>query len=122
MSDAIARAYDRWSTSYDVDRNPTRDLDAVTLRRASLPVSDADVLEIGCGTGKNTEWLASQAHRLTSIFTEAARVVRVGGTVYFAELHPFRQWRGGQAHFTAADTGAVVHVPPRLLTVQFVQD
>ena len=47
MSDAIARAYDRWSTSYDVDRNPTRDLDAVTLRRASLPVSDADVLEIG---------------------------------------------------------------------------
>lgn len=135
-----------------------------------LKNADVDVLEIGCGTGKRTEWLAAQAHRVTSmdfsagmlakarervrerqcgdqvtfvqhdvrepwpapaesidvvvghlvlehveqlapIFAEAARVLRVGGTVYFAELHPFRQWRGGQAHFTAADTGEVVHVP-----------
>lgn len=49
--------------------------------------------------------------QLAPIFAEAARVLRVGGTVYFAELHPFRQWRGGQAPFTAADTGEVVHVP-----------
>jgi ubiquinone/menaquinone biosynthesis C-methylase UbiE len=34
------------------------------------------------------------------IFAEAARVLRPGGVMYSCELHPYRQLRGGQAHFT----------------------
>lgn len=61
-SDAqIANAYDRWSEQYDRDPNATRDLDGVVLRRAGLRVRGRDVLEIGCGTGKNTAWLAAEA-------------------------------------------------------------
>ena len=61
-SDAhIASAYDRWSEQYDRDPNATRDLDGAVLRRAGLRLHGGDVLEIGCGTGKNTAWLATEA-------------------------------------------------------------
>lgn len=57
----VAEAYDRWSAQYDSDHNATRDLDAVVVRAAPLRLVGQRVLEIGCGTGKNSAWLASQA-------------------------------------------------------------
>ena len=73
--------------------------------REPWPVSAASVdLVVG-------NLVLEHVEQLAPIFAEAARVLRAGGVVYFAELHPFRQWRGGQAHFTATDTGEVVHVP-----------
>jgi malonyl-CoA O-methyltransferase len=162
----VARAYDRWAVRYDDDRNATRDLDAVVVRRAPLRLAGRDVLELGCGTGKNTVWLAEVARQvhaldfsegmlaaararvgapnvhfvqhdvraswplatasvdvvvgnlvlehvrdLMPIYTEAARVLRPAGQLFLCELHPFRQLRGGQAHFVDPTTGATVHVP-----------
>jgi ubiquinone/menaquinone biosynthesis C-methylase UbiE len=162
----VARAYDRWADQYDDAPNATRDLDAVVVRRAELRLTGRDVLELGCGTGKNTAWLATQARHvlamdfspgmlaaarrrvaapnvrfvqhdvrapwpaatgtldvvvgnlvlehvrdLAPICAEAARVLRPGGRLFLCELHPFRQLRGGQAHFTDAATGKTVHVP-----------
>jgi len=57
----VAAAYDRWAETYDVDDNKTRELAAAVLRRCSLKLAGRDVIEIGCGTGINTEWLAEQA-------------------------------------------------------------
>jgi ubiquinone/menaquinone biosynthesis C-methylase UbiE len=54
----IAAAYDRWAEVYDVDANATRDLAAAALRGARLDVNGREVLEIGCGTGTRTRWLA----------------------------------------------------------------
>ena len=183
MSD-VARAYDRWSASYDTDANATRDLDALVLQGAGLPLAGKQVLELGCGTGKNTRWLARHAASvlaldfspgmlaraqaaltstalpgtalhgearadvrladvqfmvhdittpwpaddasmdvvvgnlvlehvadLTPVFTNAARVLREHGTLYLCELHPYRQLRGGQAHFTDAESGETTLVP-----------
>jgi hypothetical protein len=45
------------------------------------------------------------------VYAEAARVLRSGGQLFLCELHPFRQLRGGQAHFVEAATGETVHVP-----------
>ena len=53
----VADAYDRWSRQYDDDQNATRDLDAFVLRQAPLHLAGARVLEVGCGTGKNSAWL-----------------------------------------------------------------
>jgi ubiquinone/menaquinone biosynthesis C-methylase UbiE len=72
----VARAYDRWALSYDADRNATRDLDALVLRAAPLEVAGRDVLEIGCGTGKNTVWLAKQARRVIAMDFSAAMLAR----------------------------------------------
>jgi malonyl-CoA O-methyltransferase len=165
-------AYDRWAASYDADENATRDLDALVLRCAPLRFEGADVLELGCGTGKNTAWLAERSRSvlaldfsdgmlararervhaphvrfarhdvrepwpsadasadvvvgnlvlehvadLAPIYAEAARVLRPGGRLFLCELHPYRQWRGGQARFTDATTGESVLVAAHLHSV-----
>jgi ubiquinone/menaquinone biosynthesis C-methylase UbiE len=161
----VAQAYDRWSRRYDDDHNATRDLDARVVRQSPLHVAGARVLELGCGTGKNSEWLVAQSRTLVAldfspgmldvarrrvrserarfvehditrrwpvepssvdlvvgnlvlehvrdlgpIYVEAARVLRPGGELFFCELHPYRQLRGGQAHFEDEDTNEIVPV------------
>lgn len=63
----VARAYDRWAAQYDSDRNATRDLDAHVVRRAPLELTGHRVLELGCGTGKNSAWLAERAGELVAL-------------------------------------------------------
>lgn len=60
----IADAYDQWSSNYDTVVNRTRDLDEQALQQMlNLPHYE-NVLELGCGTGKNSLWLASRAKSL----------------------------------------------------------
>ena len=174
----VADAYDRWSRQYDDDRNATRDLDAFVLRQVPLQLAGARVLEVGCGTGKNSAWLVSQVRELIAldfspgmldvarrrvrsdaarfvehditrpwpvdsgsvdvvvgnlvlehvrelgpVFAEAARVLRAGGQLFFCELHPYRQLRGGQAHFVDAHTDETIHVAAYRHTVsEYVND
>jgi ubiquinone/menaquinone biosynthesis C-methylase UbiE len=58
---AVASAYDRWAETYDSDANQTRELAAAVLRQGSLELAGRNVIEIGCGTGHNTQWLAEHA-------------------------------------------------------------
>ena len=55
---SIQSAYDHWSSTYDHDRNLTRDLDQVTMRKVFADARYRNILELGCGTGKNTVLLA----------------------------------------------------------------
>lgn len=48
---------------------------------------------------------------LDHVFSETARVLRPGGKFFICELHPYRQWQGGQAHFTDAESGRTIFVP-----------
>ena len=63
----VAAAYNRWSKTYDTDPNRTRELAATVLRQLNLELSGRDVIEIGCGTGRNTEWLAERAGSVVAI-------------------------------------------------------
>lgn len=74
--DNIAHAYDRWSTTYDDDKNATRDLDASVLRRMPLALENRDVLELGCGTGKNTAYLASKARSVVALDFSEGMIAR----------------------------------------------
>jgi ubiquinone/menaquinone biosynthesis C-methylase UbiE len=155
----VQQAYNAWSETYDTVENKTRDLEARALRE-SISGENLEILEIGCGTGKNTEFLRSIAKHLTGadfseemlakakakitaqnvefrrvdvredwrfpdrsfdlitcslalehienidfVFSEARRVLRSGGSFYFGELHPFKQYQGSKARF---ETGAGV--------------
>ena len=53
----IQDAYTRWSATYDTDRNGTRDLDRQVTERALGDRNFQNILELGCGTGKNTALL-----------------------------------------------------------------
>jgi ubiquinone/menaquinone biosynthesis C-methylase UbiE len=57
----IATAYNNWAETYDTDLNRTRDLAAIVLKQANLELTGRKVIEVGCGTGRNTEWLARPA-------------------------------------------------------------
>ena len=76
MGDEIAKAYDRWSATYDADKNTTRDLDAAVLRRTPLALDGKDVLELGCGTGKNTAYLASKAGKVFALDFSEGMIAR----------------------------------------------
>ena len=54
----IQKAYNEWSESYDRDENLTRDLDQKVTRDVLANLHFNSILEIGCGTGKNTSFLS----------------------------------------------------------------
>src|SRR6266542_1985935 len=54
----VREAYNQWAPTYDSDRNLTRDLDELVTRSILADMQCASILELGCGTGKNTAFLA----------------------------------------------------------------
>jgi ubiquinone/menaquinone biosynthesis C-methylase UbiE len=63
----VKEAYNSWAEQYDTNLNKTRDLEAVCLRNTLSSIAFKRCLEIGCGTGKNTEWLVTKATELTAV-------------------------------------------------------
>ena len=63
----VEEAYKHWSVQYDTNQNKTRDLEAISLRETLNDVKFENCLEIGCGTGKNTEWLLTKGNKITAI-------------------------------------------------------
>lgn len=54
----IQKAYNNWSKIYDADENRTRDLDRVVTQKTLANWQGKSILELGCGTGKNTRLLS----------------------------------------------------------------
>jgi len=61
------QAYNSWASQYDTNDNKTRDLEAKALRNILSSISFKSCLEIGCGTGKNTEWLLKKTVHITAV-------------------------------------------------------
>ena len=63
----IQDAYTRWSATYDSDRNLTRDLDTHATQDALTGLRYQNIMELGCGTGKNTAFLTQIALRVVAL-------------------------------------------------------
>ena len=63
----IQQAYNTWSEQYDTNENKTRDLEAISLREHIKEREFEHCLEIGCGTGKNTQWLITQSKKVLAV-------------------------------------------------------
>lgn len=61
------QAYNYWAAQYDTNENKTRDLEAKALRETLGDITFNSCLEVGCGTGKNTEWLLEKTERITAV-------------------------------------------------------
>jgi SAM-dependent methyltransferase len=55
--------YDRWAASYDSEPNALISATAWVLDRAPLGCADCDVLELGCGTGRNAQRVIADGAR-----------------------------------------------------------
>lgn len=90
----IQQAYDAWAASYDKDHNLTRDLDAQVTREVLGGQHVATLLELGCGTGKNTTFYAQMADRVLALDFSAAMIrqaqARASACFAIADLtHPW---------------------------------
>jgi ubiquinone/menaquinone biosynthesis C-methylase UbiE len=63
----VKEAYKNWAQQYDTNDNKTRDLEAIALRETLGTIKFTTCLELGCGTGKNTEWLITKAEEITAV-------------------------------------------------------
>lgn len=63
----VEMAYGEWSLQYDTNLNKTRDLEAIALKETLGHYHFKHCLELGCGTGKNTGWLAQICHKVTAV-------------------------------------------------------
>lgn len=63
----IIDKYNAWAYQYDNNINPTRDLDKTVTRKSLSNIDFYKVLELGCGSGKNTEWLITKADKLVGL-------------------------------------------------------
>jgi len=59
--------YNAWAYQYDNNINPTRDLDKTVTKKFLSNMDFFKVLELGCGSGKNTEWLITKADKLVGL-------------------------------------------------------
>ena len=109
----VRDGYDRWAKVYDHDANPLPALEEPRVREALGDVRGRNVLDLGCGTGRHTAWLAEAGARVTAVdfsagMLEQARARVPTGDVRFVthDLHdplPF-----GDASFDAAVSGLVL--------------
>ena len=63
VSDETLSGYDRWTASYDSEPNALVAATSWALDRAPLGCADADVLELGCGTGRNAQRVIGEGAR-----------------------------------------------------------
>ncbi len=93
----VQDAYTSWSTSYDLDRNLTRDLDQVVTTDILSILRYHTILELGCGTGKNTTLLAQIGGRVCALDFSAGMLKQAkekvqGGHLVFAVADLTKTW------------------------------
>ncbi|MDQ3278181.1 MAG: methyltransferase domain-containing protein [Bacteroidota bacterium] len=89
--------YNQWSATYDNMENKTRDLEERAGQSMLENIEFVTVLELGCGTGKNTTWLSQKAKQhqavdLSEGMLEKAREKIKSEQVVFQQADITKPW------------------------------
>jgi ubiquinone/menaquinone biosynthesis C-methylase UbiE len=90
-------AYNHWASTYNNVENKTRDLEGMVIRKILDQPKYERVLELGCGTGKNTFWLASKTDNLLAVdfsneMMNIARLKSSGNNIEFRQSDLTLEW------------------------------
>lgn len=94
---SIQNAYNEWAAIYDSNENLTRDLDQKVTRDTLANQQFESILELGCGTGKNTTFLiqiGTNVHALdfSQGMIEKAKEKIQAGNIRFSMADLTKQW------------------------------
>jgi ubiquinone/menaquinone biosynthesis C-methylase UbiE len=84
---SVQKAYDKWSLQYDTNVNRTRDMEALALQDTLAGIYFETCLEIGCGTGKNTNWLLTKANSITAVDLSNEMLVKAKEKIQSAKVN-----------------------------------
>ncbi|MEO8357649.1 MAG: class I SAM-dependent methyltransferase [Chloroflexota bacterium] len=93
----IQGAYNAWADTYDSDENLTRDLDQKVMQDSLAGLHFGSILEIGCGTGKNTAFLAQIGQTVLAVdfsqgMIEKAREKVQAQNLRFSQMDITQRW------------------------------
>ena len=97
-------AYTQWAPQYDSQINRTRDLEAVCLRQMLAGYRFEHCLEMGCGTGKNTSFLAEISQTILAVDLTEAMLAKAKSkinapNVTFMQADMLEDWDFGSTCF-----------------------
>jgi ubiquinone/menaquinone biosynthesis C-methylase UbiE len=110
---SIRDGYDRWADVYDHDKNPLPALEEPLVREALGDVRGRAVLDLGCGTGRHSAWLAAAGASVTALdfspgMLRKARRKPEAGSVRFVVHDLHNPLPLASASFDALVSGLVV--------------
>lgn len=82
--------YDRWSEIYDAENNPLILLEQPRVRALLEHARGLDVVDLGCGTGRHTLWLAGRGARVTAVDFSDGMVARARAKPGWEGVHFIR--------------------------------
>ena len=100
----VKDAYNIWAQQFDTNNNKTRDLEGIVLREILDNIDFDNCLEIGCGTGKNTEWLITKSKQVTAIdfsyeMLAKAKQKILSDKVNFEQADITQNWNFANRHY-----------------------
>lgn len=118
----VETAYNTWSTTYDSDQNRTRDLDEQVTRLELADLRWKAVLEVGCGTGKNTTLLADISEQVCCLDFSAGMIAKAkqrvtSANVTFEIADITKRWPTDDGTFQLVTCNLVLEHVPDLIFV-----
>jgi len=109
----IQDAYNEWSDFYDSDMNLTRDLDSKLTRELLADLQVDSILELGCGTGKNTSFLAQIGAKVEAVdfsqgMIEKAREKVKAENITFSMMDISQAWKFADESFDLITSNLVL--------------
>ena len=109
--------YDRWAHTYDAEPNALVAATSWVLDRAPLGCADCDVVELGCGTGRNAQRVISEGARSYTGLDGSAGMLAIAQQRYtdprvsFAQVDLLAPWTSATQFDFALVVLVLEHLP-----------